>query len=1307
MIGLGVLNNQPANSYQAPLVDGIHLRWGFLRELGFPWYGFYLFRRPAQSGQPLCLSNVTGGLKKGSWPDNKLYTALGVLSSDVNLVLTDEFTPANQVEFNLAGRQYLRFDLPEGESSRRVELRVGLRAERCLDFQKLHPAPNPTPISVVNPTIVQGVSLTVKDAASNLLTNSTLYPVNTQNGPLLGLGCGYGLTVNLPTPCNAVDLLMTIWEPVVPVHTTYTFEAFDAGNNKVATKHVNVLASPPNIILPAGRAMPIDLAGPNITRIEVSSVRNAIYLHRLCGDNLNVGAGEVLVNGTAFSGATPIRTFTVAGQPGQIISTSIENDAITAIEIRTCDGSLIDLCYVPVAQDATQGWQKLSATVLAPGITYPIGLPVLQADYPCSVPNPQTLLTQRVRYALPPEWTPATFAELHDQLVELVKGGPSTTPMDDRIFDAPPAVSNPPDPNPPKLSTFYILDLLLLGSLYPALAQLLGMYWVDQTAVPDVAYDYLIVADHTGVGQRDVATVLATIQSSGFEQLDGYILFNQSLSTTADLDAPVGLHTYELPGGTFPNAQGQLPQWSNNAGLLWDVGWDDTGSLLPGHAVMYLVWRADLGNAATPAPAGSHDLVTKIPPDKAKPILVTEPRIPNGLVPERSPDWPPVPLHFIDRNLPDGWYSYEVSGVDLFGRHSPNSAPAQILLRDKIPPPMPAAVKADALDPDDPYLQKDDAYNEWFSSLDPIARETLIGLRVGWRWTPAHQQQAPDASEFRIYFHPGPVLPLDRDQATNWQERYYVVGYDENFTIDPDSGDRLYEIFLPPPTDPLLTSVPLNPSLAEPVAYAHIGVSAADDKTHTADHRTTGGWSNRPGNEGFVGPVAKIYRVWRTPPPAPGDVFAGERLYASPADYHNQSFFTYRWQPQPLLNLHVLRAMDDAIFKADWSQRPSAPPLDESQLDLFPAGWNQATRQSVAAALNQLNTFVGVEGGTAQAMAYYRQLSDGALRVLAGLPSSENAFVQLTINPLKPNDPANNNRLGPDNPDDLVLDPTQSAFIDTLDGRSTNCYFYRAAFVDDAHNLGPLGLSSPPVYLPKVFPQNTPVVTKIRGGERQIELRWVRSREADLSAYRVYRTSDAANTRDIRKMDQLNDLPVDTIDPNQNEVTWIDQAVPAGIDFHYRVTALDSETLPNESAPSKVVMGRAVDTQPPVAPELISAEWVLYDEAANNEHPWPEAEEIAASLVPVIKIVVQGAGTIQVSRRNDSELAWHVVGHVTDQADHPVSFFDFAADPNLITNYRVNGINDANLTSPFSVSRQVAARAGTQLSPTDEENENG
>ena len=1288
MLGLGVLGNQPANPYQPVLADGIHLRWGFPGELGFPSHGFYLFRRPAQPGRPLCLSAVTGGLKKGNWAETKYYTPLGVLSSNTNLQFTDEFASVNRVEFALEGRDYLRFDLPEGEQARRIDLRIGFHPGRCLDFGKLIPIPPPVDpppphrggapaqpsVTRLNPLNLQGVNLELKQSDGMIFDL-----VNTSAGPLVGLDCGNGLTIKFPAPCNSVELLITLWAAMVSATTTFTIEAFDAANNQVASALLNSPASTETTFQP-NQPQVISLTGQNIIRIEISSVWNATHLHRICADNLSV-SGDALVraHGRAFSGTSLVHTFTVTGQTGQTISTSIEGDAITAIEIAPCAGSLVDLCYVPVAQDATQGWDLL------PGFSYPMGLPVSQPDYPCSVANPQSLLTDRVRYQLPAGWDSSTFTQLHDQLVELVKGGPGSAPMDDRIFAAPPAASNPQDPNPPKLSTFYILDMLLLGSLHPALAQLIGLYWVDQTAVPNVAYDYLIVADHTGVGQHDGARMLTTIQSSGFAQLDGYITFNQSMAATADLNTPGNLQTYELPGGTFPDAQGQLPQSSNNAGLRWDVGWDSTGSLLPDYAVMYLVWRAYQGNAATPAAAATYDLVTKIPPDKAKPILVTEPRIPNGLVPERSPDWPTVPLHFIDRNLPDGWYSYEVSGIDLFGRHSQNGAPAQILLRDRIPPPMTTAVQANALDPEDPFVQKDAAYKNWFTSLDPSVQQTLIGLRVSWRWTPAHEQQAPDTSEFRIYFHPGADLPPDHDEPGKWQERYYVVGYNDDFTIDSVNGDRCYEVFLPVPTASILTSLPLNPSLAEPVVYAHIGVSAADDKTHTADHRTTGDWANRPGNEGFVGPVAKIFRVWRTPPPPPGDVFTGERLYASPADYHNRSFFTYRWQPQPLLNLHVFRAMDDAVFKADWSQRPSATPLDESQLDLFPAGWNQATRQSVAAELNHLNTFVPVADRTADAMAYYRQLSDGALRVLAGLPSSENAFVQLTINPLKPTDAANANRLGPDNPDDLVLDMNQRAFIDTLDGRSTNCYFYRAAQVDDAHNLGPLGLSSPPVFLPKVFPPNTPVLTKIRGGERQIELRWVRSREPDLSAYRVYRTSDVANTRDIRKMEQLNDLPVAKIDPNQNDVAWIDQAAPAGIDFHYRVTALDSETLPNESAPSKAVVGRAVDTLPPEAPELISAEWVLYDNAAKKEQPWPEGGEIYGSLVTAVKIVLHGdAAKLSLLRRSGAELTWGLASFMAGQGQNPIIYFDFAADMTLVNLYRADATNETNLVSGFS-----------------------
>ena len=45
LVGLGSAKDTPPNAEQPPLIDGIHLRWAFKRELGFPWHGFYLFRR--------------------------------------------------------------------------------------------------------------------------------------------------------------------------------------------------------------------------------------------------------------------------------------------------------------------------------------------------------------------------------------------------------------------------------------------------------------------------------------------------------------------------------------------------------------------------------------------------------------------------------------------------------------------------------------------------------------------------------------------------------------------------------------------------------------------------------------------------------------------------------------------------------------------------------------------------------------------------------------------------------------------------------------------------------------------------------------------------------------------------------------------------------------------------------------------------------------------------------------------------------------------------------------------------------------
>ncbi len=1059
MVGLGILKDTPPNPVQPPLKDGIHLRWAFRRQLGFPWHGFYLFRRLHRDAPPICLSNAIGALQKGPLPSNQLNTPRGGISSDRALFLTNDFPASNIVEFDLAGRKSLRFTLPPGEAAYQVELRIGFRDK---------------------------------------------------------------------------------------------------------------------------------------AEIEVM----------------------------ALSGTTPVARALVTGKSGDVVVVTLAFDAITSVKIGTGPAALIDLCYAPVSRDATRGWEAV------PNFPYPLCLPVTHRDYPCSGNAPvnraaaEALALGRVIYGPPVAWAGAPFSGLHEQLIKLVVGGPASIPMADRSTPVA-GVPVPPDSGltAPRMLRQHPLDLVLFGTLHPAIAQMVGLYWADQKVEPGVPFDYLILSDYTGVLGGKPNDALKFLATFGFANMDGYIVFNKRMASAPALAAPKDLRAYALPGAIVRTQDGGTQDASNNAGLRWDRGVFKLGTevLLPDRALMYHLWRADLGDAeqpAAPSPSAYKLLTEK------RPILVAEPRLPPGKSPQRSLDWPPFPLHAIDGKLREGWYSYRVSGIDIFGRHSPNSSSGQwfewaptpkpppwyyqdpagdreihpfaVRLLDKIPPPPPTAIEAYALDPADPTVVRDVAYNNWRVTLSPAERDTVIGLRVQWIWTEAHMRQAPDTREFRIYFHPGTDLPVpDHSLSADWQERYYVVGFDEHVMVTTDATGRplrKYEVFLPADNDDFRDGLPLLPSPAEPITYAHIGVSAADDKTHTLDDPkwASGRWGGRFGNEGRIGAPAKIFRVLRTPPAPPVSTPDAERIFATAADYHSHSFYTYRWRPVAHLKTHIFRALDDTLFKVDWSRRPRSP-LSAVQRQFFPdpaaePRWNITKRQQVANELNTLNGLSHDEAGTAQAMTRYQALSNDGLRVLAGLTGNERAFTQLTIQPLDPDVPANADRIGPDNPPDFAVDPALRAYIDTLDGRSTNRYFYRAAYVDGAHNRSALGLSSAPVYLPDVVPPRAPVITKVLGGDRQITLRWASNREPDLREYHVYRADSPEAARDLRLMPLVHTETVPTGDPRVRpaEVEWTDKSIPTLIPVHYRLVAVDEAG--NASTPASSVVAQAFDDSRPMPP---------------------------------------------------------------------------------------------------------------------------
>jgi hypothetical protein len=1434
------------------------------------------------------------------------------VSSDQNLLLTDDFPPAGQKEFDLRSRRYLRFTLTN-ELAHLIKVTIGFRsiaaptadaARKCVSF-------SPPPFLVAfnpNPLIYQEMRFEVRNAEGGVATMTRVDYHNITGGELSGLFCESELRITLPRPSSSVELKLTSFFGAFPgFPSPITVEAFNS--KAVLVNRVQTRSD-------TGKPETLQLAGPDIKSVIVRAARTETLLHEICYEPVIAPQPKTKINITAFHGNVQVTQASVVGQASQVASATLEFDAISAVEVDGGTAALIDICFVPVSSNATKGWQQV------PNFPYPMCLPLTHPDYPCSGGAPvnrsaaESLALGRVRYGPPANWSGAPFTDLHNDLLQLVVGGPGSTPMVDRMLPPVTATPVPPDPGvaPPKMKERRPLDTVLLSTLHPAIAQMIGLYWVDQSASPGVSYDYLIVADYLGP-RRTPEKLIETISRSGFTNIEGYIVFNKKMSTPAPLPAPEGLKLYALSGSTQRAQGGALQNYSNSAGLRWNLGLIGLGVLQPDHAIMYHLWRAPLGNAAAPTAPGTYKLITQ----QSGAVLVAEPRLPPDRTPQRATDWPPFPLHYLDNGLADGWYGYQVSGVDIFGRHSRNSTagrwyqwaprpdprpwyyqdpeedreihPFAVRLLDKIPPPPPTGVEAYALDPADPTVLRDAIYNAWRATLSAGEQNTVIGLRVRWLWTSAHMRQAPDTREFRIYYHPDQMnallgrtisvsaasdteslvetdiinthpanafvgawlrigsdsfavlgseavnplrvrvknlgqtytdgtislvhgsatvtgtathwhagllqlslqvagettihkilkvdsptqltlaqlysgataagksytifdtrppanrlctllipstygkgrvsvvngsatvtgdetdwnttlagmtlriegvltpytirtvdtptqLTLDRNYAdstgegkaytiryplftdytvsTNWEDRYYVVGYNQHVTstVDADGQPlRVYEVLLPAPVDTFRNGLPLTTSLAKPVAYAHIGVSAADDKKHKADNPkwTTGRWGGRFGNEGSVGPPAMIFRVRREPPPSPVPPPDAERVFATPADYRSESFYTYRWRAATNLQAHIFRALDDSIFNADWELREPPrtlrSPLDASQLQFFPGEtveprWDAPKRQQVSNELNQLNSFSRNAAGRAQAMAYYRALSNDALRVLAALPGNDRAFTQVTIQPLDPQDPANADRRGPDSPDTYVPDASLRAFVDTLDGRSTNRYFYRSCYVDGAHNRSPLSLSGPPVWLPNVVPPRAPVITKVLGGDRQITLRWASNREADLVEYRIYRAESEDAARDIRLMTLVHAEPVAAADITTPpvEVIWTDTGVNGLVTYHYRLVAVDDAG--NVSVASPSVSARAFDDSRPAPPT-----WNPPTIGGTQN----EIELSWSSSISDLRCLVQ--------RRLTSAIRWENLSNWLPRGTY--SYTDNARDPNLQYNYRL------------------------------------
>lgn len=1232
MSALGVMGYDQPPPHQPRVVDGIHLRWAFPRDVGFPWYGYYLYRRPSVARHTRCFSQDFAALR-GSAPTQAWTSPLGRISSNVPLATVS--LASGGIELDLRGRLSVRFDLPVDQPAQYAIATVrfaGVTTEKkCVGFASIPPRP------LLNPFSRDNVTFTVRHAATLPRARvGDATPIGggaavvTRDG-VTGLDCADGVEITLPAPTDFVSAFFyTDGVPVV--------RALNAAGAVVAEK------SPPG-----GHPRPgnqVELTGHDIRRVVIA-VNSPTLLGEICYRRTVAAIAppalhEVLIR--ALDGNTVVAQIIIGGAAGTVGTAELRSDRITAVEVDGAAANLVDLCTIPVADGATEGWQPvLRSTSGGAQSINPIILPVeSESGYPAprtpGAEFAEDLALGRVRYGSPFVWRGAPFTDVHQLLRALVKDGPAGGAMADRFADVAEDTASPGSVE----GTLHMprqrpLDLLLLGALHPAIAQMLGLYWIDDEAPDGVAFDYLIIADHDGRFHGKDDEVLAHIATAGFGDVDAWICFYRIRTAFALVPPPANVRAYALPGAT----RGSDETAQSGTGLQWSIGSDVLGPAAP---VMYHLWRREYGSAAPAAPADAADFVLLT---ADAPILVTRSAaISPHHNPPHAPDWPAAPMQTIDAALADGWYGYRISGIDLFGRYSEPSAdaiwsqwepqadlhPFAIQHVDRVPPPPPTGIEAAVLDPLDPFVDS--------------GGSTEVRLRVRWLWPASHRTQAPDAREFRVYFAPGSQPPA------SWSDRLQA---------EPMTADEKYEVILTAPAA-------LAPTLATPVVYGNVTVTAAD-----------------AASEGRAGAPATVFRVLRTKPAPPAPATTGERVFASPADWRDRSFYTYRWRPSPNLKLHICRALDESVFLADWDHRPLPTPLVFPDETAEPR-WNAATRQKVTDALDPLNGFAHDDLGTAAAMAHYRALSDDALRVLASQDHVSAAFAQITTEPLDPG--ASANLRGPDTPDSFVIDSSLRAYVDVLDGRGQNRYLYRSAYVDGAHNRSALGMADPPVYLPRVTPPAAPVITSVTGGERQLVLVWAAKREPNGAEYRIYRTEVETQTRDVRLMNLVHRAAA-------TEVSWTDVSVEEGLHYYYRIVAADSAG--HASPPSVVATGRAYDYGPPAEPMWERSEWIRVD-AAGAEHVFGDT---ASGLVPAVALVFSTRQTnvlALVQRHRDGE--WHSVtawrtGAALDSTAgvHRFRFRDTTADPRAGQRYRARLMTTAGVSLDSVQEREVSAPA--------------
>ncbi len=499
------------------------------------------------------------------------------------------------------------------------------------------------------------------------------------------------------------------------------------------------------------------------------------------------------------------------------------------------------------------------------------------------------------------------------------------------------------------------------------------------------------------------------------------------------------------------------------------------------------------------------------------------------------------------------------------------------------------------------------------------------------------------------------------------------------FHEEPENGTGSYIVYLENPAfpDPAIRAQDLNK-----VRYAQIGVSAFKDDL-----------------EGAVASPATIMAIYRNRPATPSAFLPADgtdinELRGTRANVYGQSSFALRWsKSNQVAGYHVLRVMDETLMKINNTHingRTQQEYDDFADTYPFEATDIDTIRQ------------IPFEANYRQLHTHYSVLTPGQWQILASLADNENAFTRINDQLITADDPAYQDRItsipDPVNGSDYVPDPAHTLLYsdNTLNGISSNRFFYRIQAVDSNNLPGFLSLSTPPVRVPVSIPPPAPVIIAVAGGQNSITIKWAKNPGALIHGYLLYRTADKIKATDYRRMELVKTNAADPFTIEVDDVLpttgweYTDAEVTALQPYYYAVIAVqineDNKWLVSKI--SNLVTATAYDQQPPAPPvwdESVSG-WVFLD-ALGKVYALDDDLSLADHPLPAIRLVWEPANptdTILISKAAEPSRLNEIVldfQHGSPFDDKKMFFIDSDVTQNVIYSFSAQARSAALLLS--------------------------